>query len=289
MAAGEGSVLELTAGNARLQVLPAQGAALAGLWVRARPVLRPMTGEGPFAASSIVLAPFSNRVSRAFDWNGATITLPRNLASEAFPIHGDAFQRPWTVTTASPSDAVLDLPDGAIGPLLYTAQQVMTLSPDRLDLTLTLTSRADRALPFGLGFHPWFPRGRETQIQFSAGAVWLEDARHLPATKAPTRIPEGWNFAQARPLPGDWINSGFADWSGDLQVHQGPEAVSATLRACPRLRTLILYSPHAQADFFCAEPVSHPVDAFNLPRHPGLQVLQPGETLSGSMRLEWTA
>lgn len=289
MAAGEGSVLELTAGNARLQVLPAQGAALAGLWVGARAVLRPMTGEGPFAASSIILAPFSNRVSRAFDWNGSTITLPRNLASEAFPIHGDAFQRRWTVSTASPSDAVLDLPDGAFGPLLYTAQQVMTLSPDRLDLTLTLTSRADQALPFGLGFHPWFPRDRDTRLQFSAGAVWQEDARHLPATQASTPIPAPWNFAQARPLPGGWINNGFADWSGDLHIHQGSEAVSVSLQASPSLRTLILYSPDAQADFFCAEPVSHAVDAFNLPGRPGLQVLEPGETLSGSIILEWTA
>lgn len=282
-------MLELTAGAARLQVLPTQGAALAGLWLGERPVLRPMSGEGPFAVANIILAPFSNRVSRGFEWHGTTINLPRNLAAEAFPIHGDAFQRPWVVTTASQSQAVLVLPDGAFGPLLYSARQVIALSPDRLDLTLNLTSRAEMPLPFGLGFHPWFPRGGDTRLQFTARAVWQEDAHHLPATQAPTPIPARWDFARARPLPDGWINNGFADWSGDLHIHQGPEAVSVTLRASPSLRTLILYSPDAQADFFCVEPVSHPVDAFNLPGRPGLQVLNPRETLSASLRLEWTA
>lgn len=181
--------LDLSAGAARLRVLPAQGAALAGLWVGTRPVLRPMTAKGPFAASSIILAPFSNRVSRAFPWDGSMISLPRNLGSEAFPIHGDAFQRSWTVTTAGPSNAVLDLPDGAFGPLLYSARQVIAPAPDGLELTLTLTSRADQALPFGLGFHPWFPRDGATRLQFQARAVWLEDDRHLPVSPDPAPIP----------------------------------------------------------------------------------------------------
>jgi hypothetical protein len=42
-----------------------------GLWVGEVPVLRPpggLSGDGPVSVSSIVLAPFSNRVSRPFPW-----------------------------------------------------------------------------------------------------------------------------------------------------------------------------------------------------------------------------
>ena len=47
-------------------------------------------------------------------------------------------------------------------------------------------------------------------------------------------------------------------------------------------------SPAADADFVCFEPVTHPVDAFNLPGEPrdhGLKVLEPGESLGVSMRI----
>ena len=55
----------------------------------------------------------------------------------------------------------------------------------------------------------------------------------------------------------------------------------------PRLTTFILYSPASDADFFCFEPVTHPVDAHNRPGGPeanGLTVLVPGDTLAVSCR-----
>ena len=61
------------------------------------------------------------------------------------------------------------------------------------------------------------------------------------------------------------------------------------MTAGPALHTLILFSPDGAADFFCAEPVSHPVDAHNLPGQPGLAVLEPGQTMTVRMRLEWAA
>lgn len=53
--------------------------------------------------------------------------------------------------------------------------------------------------------------------------------------------------------------------------------------AGPPLSTYILYSPSAESRFFCFEPVSHAVDAHNLPPGPeahGLVVLTPGATLA---------
>jgi aldose 1-epimerase len=47
------------------------------------------------------------------------------------------------------------------------------------------------------------------------------------------------------------------------------------------------YSPSNKADFFCFEPVTHPVDAHNLPGGPtanGLRVLAPREAMTAACR-----
>jgi len=40
----------------------------------------------------------------------------------------------------------------------------------------------------------------------------------------------------------------------------------------------IVYVP-AGRDFFCVEPVDHPINAHNLPGQPGLSLLAPGAAL----------
>ena len=55
----------------------------------------------------------------------------------------------------------------------------------------------------------------------------------------------------------------------------------------PPLSTYIVYSPSDKADFFCFEPVTHPVDAHNLPGGPeanGLSILAPQEAVSATCR-----
>lgn len=282
--------MELRAGAARADVLPGMGGSLGGLWVGERPILRPWSGrpeDGPFAVASIVLAPFSNRISRPFDWHGRAWELPRNMPSEAFPIHGDAFIRAWRIAEEGPGAVRLTLDQGAIGPLIYSASLAYSVVPSGFAAELSITSRCAEPMPFGAGFHPWFPRSPATRIAFAADGVWLEDVRHLPAGDRPAALPLEWDFSSSRPLPAGWINNCFSGWDGHLRIKQDDDAVSIDLTACTKLDSLILFSPGADADFFCAEPVSHPVDAFNLPELPGLVVLQPGETLTVAMRIEW--
>ena len=287
----DGGEIELCAGNARATIAPECGASVNGLWVGEKPVLRPRDKAAAyhlFSVASIVLAPFSNRISRPFPWRDAYVALDRDLASEAFPIHGDAFQRRWDVVESGENDVVLNLADGAFGPLRYEATLTFALSSGSFRSELSLLSRSDGPMPFGLGFHPWFPRDADTRLAFAASSVWEEDKRHLPATETPAAIPEAWDFSGGRPLPGAWINNGFHGWNRTLKVEQGRAGVSVKMKASSLLSTLIVFSPEATADFFCAEPVSHPVDAHNLPGMPGLATLAPDSDLSAAMELEWT-
>ncbi|NAZ36208.1 aldose 1-epimerase [Rubellimicrobium sp. CFH 75288] len=282
--------LVLSSGPARAAVSPARGGALASLAAGGLPVLSAGEGRppGPFALACNLLAPFSNRISRPLAWDGRTHPLPPNLAGEPFPIHGDAFQRPWQVASAETARAVLRLPDGAFGPWRYEAEATWHLSPHALHVTLRLVSRADMTLPWGLGFHPWFPRDAGTRARFAAAGWWPQDDRHLPRGPAPEPLPPTLDFSAPRPFPEGWLNAAFDGWDGTAEVLQtSGRAVSVRL-AARGLGTLLAYSPGASAPFLCLEPVSHPVDAHSLPDRPGLVPLAPGETLEAAMTLDWS-
>lgn len=283
-------MIALRAGAAEVLVAPEMGGGLAALTVAGRPVLRPWSGQaedGPFALALNLLAPFSNRIDGGFDFAGRRYDLAPNLAGEPLPIHGDAFLRVWKVAAQSGRSVTLALPAGAFGPFRYAAEVDYRLAPGSLAVALRLTSRARAPLPFGGGFHPWFPRSTATRLRFDAAGHWPEDTRHLPASTTPEPAPADWLWSEPGPLPFGWINAGFSDWSGAAEIRQGSEAVSVRLSS-RNLTTLIVYAPSFDADFFCLEPVSHPVNAHNLPGQPGLSTLQRGESLSWSLDLEWS-
>jgi aldose 1-epimerase len=282
-------MIRLTAGHARLQILPQMGGGLAGLWAGALPVLRPWSGrveDGPFALACNLLVPFSNRISAGFTFNGQYHSIAPNLPGEAYPIHGDGFQRIWELGEIGPTRVELTLPNGEIGPFIYASKVSYILKPEVLESELSVTNLGSFVLPFGLGLHPWFPRDSETRLQFTASGHRPESADHLPATLNALNLDHGGPWRLPAPLPEDWINEGFTGWNGHARITQGAKAASVDLIA-KGLGTALLYSPSAQADFFCFEPVSHPVDAHNLPEQPGLTALAPGQTLTTSMTLIW--
>ena len=95
------SVLKvITADAAQLILAPELGGGIARLDVDNKPVLRPWSGDrvNPFSLASNVLIPFSNRISGGgFVWNGVNYPLEPNLDNEAFPMHGDGFQKVWDI------------------------------------------------------------------------------------------------------------------------------------------------------------------------------------------------
>jgi aldose 1-epimerase len=279
-------LLELRDNSSILVVAPEMGGGIARFDALAPgrapvPLLRPASG----AVGCELLVPWSNRISGGgFEFEGIFHAVEPNVAGEPFPLHGDGFQRPWRVASQSATEAQLILDDGSIGPYRYVARVSYSLHDGALHATLTVENRASIRLPYGLGFHPWFPRHAGTTLTAKASRVWLEDERHLPTGTAPVSAYPAWDFSRGSALPAGWVNNGFDGWDGHASIVQPEDGIALDLEASRELGVFILYSPSPDAGFFCFEPVSHPVDAHH---GQGLTVLEPGQSMRAGMRLGW--
>jgi aldose 1-epimerase len=246
--------------------------------------------DDPGKLGLYVLVPWSNRISGSgFSFGGVFHPLAPNVADEPCPIHGFGWLSPWRVSFSDNCRARLEHEAHGPGPYRYEATLDYTLSADAMTIRLAATNRATLALPFGLGLHPWLPRTPGTHLQVTAESVWLEDARHLPVKCVPVTSCPDWDFSSLRSLPASWINNAFTGWKGRATIIWEDRGLTLDLEARPPLSTFILYSPSADAPFFCFEPVSHAVDAHNLPPGPeahGLVVLTPGATLAAECRFQ---
>jgi aldose 1-epimerase len=135
-------------------------------------------------------------------------------------------------------------------------------------------------MPFGLGLHPWFERTPGVRLQAPAAGMWTAGADVLPvAHGAP---PSDATFQQLTALPQRLVDNCFSGWSGVAQIRWEDRGVGLQIESSPRLPYYVLFCPPLKP-VFCFEPVTHPIDAFNLPEPfagAGLAVLAPGARLA---------
>jgi aldose 1-epimerase len=244
--------------------------------------------DNPNALGLYVLVPWSNRISgRGFNFRGEFHALAANFPGEPCPIHGDGWLSSWRVISKDDRRVKLERKADGPGPYRYEAVLDYVLDAGGMTVRLAATNRAAIPLPFGLGFHPWLPRTLGTRLMAQARLVWLEDARHLPVEPVAVVSRPEWDFSSFRPLPNAWINNCFIGWNGRATILWEDRALALDVEARSSLSAFVLYSPSADARFFCFEPVSHTVDAHNLPPGPeahGLVVLAPATILVAECR-----
>lgn len=292
------TAIELDNGTARIVVRPDLGAGLTAFDVRQgdgwQPIFRTVDPETahPFALANILLVPFSGRVSGGgFSFDGTVHALPRNVEAEKYPLHGNGFSARWDVTSQGADAITLSLSSDGPGPFRYDAAMSYRLEGAGLVMALSLINRAKIRLPYGAGFHPWFVRDADTTLSAPANGVWLEQPDHLPKAYEPMASHPDMDFNSPRPLPARWINNWFDGWDGKARIAWPTRGLTAEVTASDALSQYVVFSPAADADFFCFEPVTHPVDAFNLPaaaEDHGLKILAPGETLFVETRIAVT-
>lgn len=290
------SVIEIANDRLTLGIVPAIGGGVARFDAltesRAIPLFRPWDGvtADPNALGCYPLVPFSNRLGAGgIDAGGRFWPMLPNMPPDPYPIHGDGWQQAWAVEAQSEARVVLALDSRSLPPFDYTARISYALTGANMTMRLEVEHRGAIPVHYGLGFHPWLPRTPGTTLAAPASSVWLEQADHLPDREVPIDERPLWDFRQPRPLPAAWINNTFTGWSGQAQVRWKETGMGLAIKASDALGTCIVFSPGADCDFFCFEPVSHPVDAHRLPGKPGLRLLGPGERFAVACRFTLVA
>nr|WP_307731807.1 aldose 1-epimerase [Massilia antarctica] len=273
--------------NAQLtaEILPGFGGALSRLdWIGGAapvPVLRPYAGGDaaprPNQLACFPLVPWSNRMAGGFSYGGERYDIAPNREGDPFPMHGEGWQRPWTVAFQSASQVLLMLERRDGVPFSYRASLDYALRGNALVVTLEVTNTGALALPFGLGLHPWMPRSPGTTLQAAARKVWMAGADKLPSHAQ--AIPETWSFEHERALPAGPIDNVFEGWDGKARIHLPERGLNLVIAADSGY--YIVYAP-AGGEFFCFEPVDHLINAHNMaggPARHGLTILAPGQRL----------
>jgi len=277
--------VRLQCGAAVLELAPWVGGSVAAFRWRDEDVFRPASAEAledvdPLRMASYPLIPFAGRITGgAFVFEGRPIALPANLPGESDAIHGQAWRAPWRVAHIAPSQAELtyDHPAGE-WPWRYRASQVFTLRDDGLRQVLSVTNQSDRAMPAGLGAHPFFPRGHGVTLKAHVSGVIID------VSKPPAMIPTPWDWRRA-PTIEAFVDNQFVGWNGEARVMWPERRACVTMTTSPPAPYLVVYAPEGEA-FFCAEPVSHQLDAVNLSpggAGHGMTILGPGQTTSISI------
>jgi aldose 1-epimerase len=233
------------------------------------------------------LVPFSNRIGGArFTFAGRRVEVPRTAASEALPIHGDGWLQPWALVENDARSATLVLDRSSGRPYAYHATLTYLLEDATLIVTLSVENAGRERMPFGLGLHPFLTRDTHTHLSAAAGGLWLSGEDWLPVRHV--AVPPAWQFGVAYPLPDALVNHAFTDWSGHAAIVWPARRLSLTISA--NVDYYVLYTPPGK-DFFCFEPVDHPINAVNLPGGPeahGMTTLASGERLTREFRFTLT-
>jgi len=234
------------------------------------PLMRPASfpledGAGlidPNRLASYPLLPWSNRIAHGGFFHGEQwVPLARNRADDAWPIHGSGWQRPWTVLSHGPDSMVLALDEALPEAYAFRATMGYRIVGDTMRFTVRVINAGPRALPFGLGVHPFFPLHGGVRLHAPATSVWQNDGRDpLPVRRE--SVPPAWDFSEPADLPAGGLNHAFQGWNGHAVIEWPARALRLHIEA--DVDTYVIYVPEGEA-FFCFEPVDHPINAVHLP------------------------
>lgn len=280
-------LITMASAQQRLQLAPEYGGAVTAWdWNGPQgytPLFRPWDGNSGdrYTLACFPLVPWSNRITQGgFEHQGRFYPVHANRTDEHFPLHGDGWLQWWKVEEQGADRIKLALDskhfDG--GPYHYRSTQTFQFLPDGLQIDLTVTHQGQGSLPYGLGLHPYFHCTPATRLQFKAEGLWLSGADPIPVEHT-TVFPAGWDYNKPAPLEGELIDNCYTGWNGRATVDHPDRGLRVTM-VMPDCNGYTLFYRKPGADFFCLEPITHPIDAFHMPEQPGLVFLGHGDSLA---------
>ena len=274
-----GNILSLKARSRRSWVdlfRPADGPAIAA---------RDPQGMGCFAS-----IPYVSRITHGeFGFDGRKYIVPPNQPPSPHPLHGYVWRHPGEVAEESKTRfTILHRCERDDYPFRFRSWQSWRLSdPRTLEVKLSVENTGERAMPFGLGLHPFFKKTPGCALQALVDCIILNDADVRPTAIRPVPPQQSFSsdFRRLSDLP---VDNCFTGWMQNYDIAWPEYDLGLHVTADSTFRFLVVCSPPG-TDWFCVNPVSHYNDALNNPlgiKDTGLKILQKGETLSGSVWME---
>lgn len=288
-----GSAIEIARGGNRVLVVPGIGGAIARWRLGDVDILRPAPDEALREGhvrrmGSFPLVPYSNRVAGArLLFGGQEYALRPNFPPEPHAIHGVGWQRAWRSGSRTDASIQLELthaPDDD-WPFRFAARQALSVTADALEVRLGVRNADARAMPAGLGFHPFFPLVPSLRLQAEWDGTWKADAQKLPQRW--TAVAPESDFRVPRPVAQWRVDQCFSGWKRRARLVYPAHQVDIT--ASEDLSFLACFVPGDGRDFIALEPVSHANNAFALAAQghgrTGMRILAPGEEWEVSMTI----
>lgn len=280
------ALLTLASGDTSATVSALTGGAIATLQWRGIDLLRPGAADATVRQMGMfVMVPYSNRIGHGRLPGEAP--LPANFPGEPHSIHGFGWQRPWQATQEGAGSVRLDLAHAADShwPFACHATQHIALQADGARLVLSVKNTDTRAMPAGLGFHPFFPVDEHTRLQADWSGRWELGDDHLPTHLAPLSARD--DFSAPRDVSGWRVDNCFSGWRGRVTLHYARH--SMRIEAGPECPHIVCFRPDDGRAFVALEPVSHISNAHQLAHGgvagTGLRTLAPGQTFSIHMAI----
>lgn len=282
-------------------ILPATGASIAfgrvrqgDQWLDVMRPTNPADYGNSSKCSSFIMLPWCNRIKDGIlRFRGAEYPL-ETTPDDGTARHGDVRKRTWTVDEQTDTLVRLSLDSrdqvNVNYPFAFAASAEYWLDGRAFVWKLTLTNVDSRPMPGGFGHHPYFvrPTGDNTPILTIPCDTQFELQNAL-AVAAPVPVHPELDFRQPRSI-------GDAKFDDLLTGRQGSDParirypawkLDLVMEAEAIFRHFILYAPGDAS--VALEPMTNANDGFNLYERgiaeSGVFVLQPGESVSGEVRL----
>lgn len=292
----------LSANGFEIEVLPERGCAQARLaWTGPNGMVHELmrrpdeatiedTSLSLSTLSNFIMLPFANRIDGAkFSFQGVDYTIPLNRPQQACAIHGHARDVPWTLVEQTDTSITFEVRfQRDDTPYDFTARQTFKVDGNRVCIEAWVRNESAHTLPYGFGFHPWFPMNEDTELQFVAGKTFPSDDRTFPVDVID--VPLELDFSSAHRIrPRAEIDSHYSEWaSRETVIIQPSLGYLLKVSGAGALTNVHIFIPEHNTAF-CVEPVTHVTDVVNrrqFAEYGDMTPLAAGEAMSGTMWLE---
>ncbi len=262
-----------------------------GVWLD---VIRPTPPDQYSKPSSFLMLPWANRIRGGLlRFNGEAWQL-KTSPDDGTARHGDVRKRPWDVVESSETRIQMMLDSKSFDdfnfPFAFTATMTYELDGADFIWQVDLASQDERPFPAGFGFHPYFQRSGESMPQLQVPCSHYYKLTDAMPDAAAEPVPAALDFQQPRGVAEDMtLDDLFTkrDLGKPIRLIYKDWATEIHMKADPLFQHIILFK--APDGSIAVEPQTNANDGFNLRENgiegSGVFVVQPGETVSGTVRL----